>query len=115
MARPLLSANTPREGRSRRCTCSLRGSGEIIGGSQREQRLAVLDERIAERGIDREHWAPHPSLRTGEGGGDLRRYGTVPHAGFGLGFEQTLAYVMGLSPTCATQSRTREPPGNARH
>src|SRR5467141_4480593 len=54
------------------------GIGEIIGGSQREERLAVLDRSMAERGIDREHYAWYR---------DLRRYGTVPHAG--LGFERT--------------------------
>src|ERR1700704_6457221 len=64
------------------------GIGEIIGGSQREERLEVLDARMAERGIDKEHYAWDR---------DLRRYGTVPHAGFGLGFERTLAYVTGLS------------------
>src|SRR5208337_142313 len=51
------------------------GIGEIIGGSQREERLEVLDRNMAERGIDREHYAWYR---------DLRRYGTVPHAGFGL-------------------------------
>jgi asparaginyl-tRNA synthetase len=64
------------------------GIGEIVGGSQREERLDVLDARMAERGIDREHYAWYR---------DLRRYGTVPHAGFGLGFERTLAYVTGLA------------------
>ena len=64
------------------------GIGEIIGGSQREERLAVLDARMAERGIEREHYEWYR---------DLRRYGTVPHAGFGLGLERTLAYVTGLS------------------
>jgi asparaginyl-tRNA synthetase len=64
------------------------GIGEIIGGSQREERLDVLDARMAERGIDKEHYAWYR---------DLRRYGTVPHAGFGLGFERTLAYVTGLA------------------
>ena len=64
------------------------GIGEIIGGSQREERLDVLDERMADRGIDKEHYAWYR---------DLRRYGTVPHAGFGLGFERTLAYVTGLA------------------
>jgi asparaginyl-tRNA synthetase len=64
------------------------GIGEIIGGSQREERLAVLDARMTERGIDKEHYAWYR---------DLRRYGTVPHAGFGLGFERTLAYVTGLA------------------
>jgi asparaginyl-tRNA synthetase len=64
------------------------GIGEIIGGSQREERLEMLDARMAERGIDREHYAWYR---------DLRRYGTVPHAGFGLGFERTLAYSTGLA------------------
>jgi asparaginyl-tRNA synthetase len=64
------------------------GIGEIIGGSQREERLDVLDARMVERGIDREHYAWYR---------DLRRYGTVPHAGFGLGFERTMAYVTGLA------------------
>ena len=64
------------------------GIGEIIGGSQREERLDVLDARMAERSIDKDHYAWYR---------DLRRYGTVPHAGFGLGFERTLAYVTGLS------------------
>jgi asparaginyl-tRNA synthetase len=64
------------------------GIGEIIGGSQREERLDVLDARMAQLGIDVEHYAWYR---------DLRRYGTVPHAGFGLGFERTLAYVTGLA------------------
>ena len=64
------------------------GIGEIIGGSQREERLDVLDARMTERAIDKEHYGWYR---------DLRRYGTVPHAGFGLGFERTLAYVTGLS------------------
>ena len=53
-----------------------------------EERLEVLDARMSERGIDKEHYAWYR---------DLRRYGTVPHAGFGLGFERTLAYVTGLA------------------
>jgi asparaginyl-tRNA synthetase len=64
------------------------GIGEIIGGSQREERLDVLDERMAAIGIDREHYLWYR---------DLRRYGSVPHAGFGLGFERTIAYATGLS------------------
>jgi len=64
------------------------GIGEIIGGSQREERLEALDARMAERSIDAAHYAWYR---------DLRRYGTVPHAGFGLGFERTIAYVTGLS------------------
>ena len=64
------------------------GIGEIIGGSQREERLDVLDARMDEARLDKEHYAWYR---------DLRRYGTVPHAGFGLGFERTIAYVTGLS------------------
>ncbi|HZR69728.1 MAG TPA: asparagine--tRNA ligase [Burkholderiales bacterium] len=64
------------------------GIGEIIGGSQREERLAVLDARIVEAGLDPEAYGWYR---------DLRRYGTVPHAGFGLGFERTVAYVTGLA------------------
>jgi asparaginyl-tRNA synthetase len=64
------------------------GIGEIIGGSQREERLEVLDERIMAVGLNP---AAYSWYR------DLRRYGTVPHAGFGLGFERTVAYVTGLS------------------
>jgi asparaginyl-tRNA synthetase len=64
------------------------GIGEIIGGSQREERLELLDARMDQLGISKEHYAWYR---------DLRRYGSVPHAGFGLGFERTLAYVTGLS------------------
>jgi len=64
------------------------GIGEIIGGAQREDRLDVLDRRLDELGIPRE---PYWWYR------DLRRYGTVPHAGFGLGLERTLAYVTGMA------------------
>ena len=81
------------------------GIGEIIGGSQREERLDVLDARMAERGIDKEHYAWYR---------DLRRYGTVPHAGFGLGFERTLAYVTGLSNVRDVIPFPRTP-GNARY
>jgi asparaginyl-tRNA synthetase len=64
------------------------GIGEIIGGSQREERLDVLDRRIDEMGLDRDaYWWYR----------DLRRYGTVPHAGFGLGFERTMAYITGMA------------------
>src|SRR5436190_20130744 len=64
------------------------GIGEIIGGSQREERLEVLDRRMDEIGIDKEHMGWYR---------DLRRYGSVPHAGFGLGFERTISYATGLS------------------
>ena len=64
------------------------GIGEIIGGSQREERLDMLDTRIAQFGLDADHYQWYR---------DLRRYGTVPHAGFGLGFERLVVYVCGLS------------------
>jgi asparaginyl-tRNA synthetase len=63
------------------------GIGELIGGSQREERLDVLDARLDEMRLPKE---PYNWYR------DLRRYGTVPHAGFGLGFERTLVYVTGM-------------------
>ncbi|MEZ4360775.1 MAG: asparagine--tRNA ligase [Kofleriaceae bacterium] len=63
------------------------GIGEIIGGSQREERLDRLDARIQEMGL---HAADYGWYR------DLRRYGTVPHAGFGLGFERAIQYATGL-------------------
>jgi asparaginyl-tRNA synthetase len=81
------------------------GIGEIIGGSQREERLPVLDARMTERGIDKEHYGWYR---------DLRRYGTVPHAGFGLGFERTLAYVTGLANVRDAIPFPRTP-GNARY
>jgi asparaginyl-tRNA synthetase len=63
------------------------GIGEIIGGSQREERLEVLDRRLLEMKLDPEvYWWYR----------DLRRYGTVPHAGFGLGLERTILYATGL-------------------
>src|SRR5438874_4301559 len=81
------------------------GIGEIIGGSQREERLEALDARMAERGIDKEHYGWYR---------DLRRYGTVPHTGFGLGFERTLAYVTGLANVRDVIPFARIP-GNARY
>src|SRR6185369_2557232 len=81
------------------------GIGEIIGGSQREERLAVLDERISAVGLDP---AAYGWYR------DLRRYGTVPHAGFGLGFERTVAYVTGLANVRDVIPFPRTP-GNARY
>ena len=63
------------------------GIGEIIGGAQREDRLDLLDERIKNSGHDIEEYDWYR---------DLRRYGTAPHAGFGLGFERTIAYATGL-------------------
>jgi asparaginyl-tRNA synthetase len=63
------------------------GIGEIIGGSQREERLDVFDRRLEEMGLNQEDYSWYR---------DLRRYGTVPHAGFGLGFERLVAYVTGM-------------------
>jgi asparaginyl-tRNA synthetase len=64
------------------------GVGEIVGGSQREERLDVLDARIEEMGLDpAAYWWYR----------DLRRYGTVPHAGFGLGFDRVVTYATGMA------------------
>jgi asparaginyl-tRNA synthetase len=81
------------------------GIGEIIGGSQREERLEVLDARMDEIGIDKESMGWYR---------DLRRYGSVPHAGFGLGFERTIAYVTGLSNVRDAIPFPRTP-GNAKY
>ena len=62
------------------------GVGEIVGGSQREERLEVLDARLAEHGLGDDLWWYR----------DLRRYGTVPHAGFGLGLERLVLYMTGM-------------------
>ncbi len=64
------------------------GIGEIIGGSQREERLDVLDARLDEMDLPRDDYWWYR---------DLRRYGTVPHAGFGLGFERTIIYATGMA------------------
>ena len=64
------------------------GIGEIIGGSQREERLDVLKKRMTEMGVDgKELWWYL----------DLRKYGTVPHSGFGLGFERMVMFCTGMS------------------
>jgi asparaginyl-tRNA synthetase len=62
--------------------------GEIIGGSQREHRLEVLEMRMKEQGLNPEHYWWYR---------DLRRYGTVPHSGFGLGVERVLLFVTGMT------------------
>ena len=64
------------------------GIGEIIGGSQREERRDVLLRRMAEAGLEEADYYWYL---------DLRRYGTVPHAGFGLGFERTVQFITGVS------------------
>jgi asparaginyl-tRNA synthetase len=81
------------------------GIGEIIGGSQREERLDFLDARMAEVGIDKENLGWYR---------DLRRYGSVPHAGFGLGFERTVAYATGLANVRDVIPFPRTP-GNAKY
>lgn len=81
------------------------GIGEIIGGSQREERLSVLDARMIESGLDPAHYSWYR---------DLRRYGTVPHAGFGLGFERTISYVTGLANVRDVIPFPRTP-GNAKY
>ncbi len=63
------------------------GIGEIIGGSQREERFELLKNRMEESGITLENYQWYL---------DLRRYGTVPHAGFGLGFERIIQFVTGM-------------------
>ena len=64
------------------------GIGEIIGGSQREERLDLLMARMEAAGINSEEYGWYP---------DLRRFGTVPHAGFGLGFERLIQFVSGMA------------------
>jgi asparaginyl-tRNA synthetase len=61
--------------------------GELIGGSQREDRMDVLVSRIQETGMPLEAY---------EGYLDLRKYGTVPHSGFGLGFERLILFATGM-------------------
>ncbi|MDR2701690.1 MAG: asparagine--tRNA ligase [Spirochaetaceae bacterium] len=62
--------------------------GEIIGGSEREENLEALERRMAELGMNAEHYSWYL---------DLRRYGTVPHSGFGLGFERLTQYITGMT------------------
>ncbi len=64
------------------------GIGEIIGGSQREERSDVLRRRLVEAGLNEDDYYWYL---------DLRSYGTVPHAGFGLGFERTVQFITGMS------------------
>ena len=68
--------------------CLVPGIGEIVGGSQREERLEVLERRIAELDMDAEQYRAYL---------DLRRFGTCQHAGFGLGFERLVMYLTGVS------------------
>ena len=68
--------------------CLVPGIGEIIGGSQREERMDVLEARIKELGMDPTDYAAYL---------DLRRYGSCKHAGFGLGFERMVMYLTGIA------------------
>ncbi|MBR5902208.1 asparagine--tRNA ligase [bacterium] len=68
--------------------CLVPRFGEIIGGSQREEDLAVMDRRIDELGMKKEEYWWYR---------DLRRFGTVPHSGFGLGFERIILFVTGIA------------------
>ena len=64
------------------------GIGEIIGGSQREERLDLLEAAMTAQGLDLEHYKWYS---------DLRRYGSVPHAGYGMGFERFLMFATGVN------------------
>ena len=68
--------------------CLVPGIGEIIGGSQREERLDVLKARMAELGLKEEDYWWYL---------ELRKYGETKHAGFGLGFERLIMYITGMS------------------
>ena len=81
------------------------GIGEIIGGSQREERLDQLDSRMVQFGLDPAHYSWYR---------DFRRYGSVPHGGFGLGFERLVVYVCGLSNIRDAIAYPRAP-GNAEY
>ena len=63
------------------------GIGELIGGSQREEREDILIEKMNAQGIDVQHYSWYV---------DLRKFGTVPHAGYGLGFERLIMYITGM-------------------
>ncbi len=80
------------------------GIGEIIGGSQREERLDKLLQRMQQHHLNPEDYSWYV---------DLRRYGTVPHSGFGLGFERLVSYVTGLANVRDVIPFPRTP-GNAR-
>jgi len=79
------------------------GIGEIVGGSEREYRLPVLEERMKDQDLNPEDYWWYT---------DLRRYGTVPHSGFGLGFERMTQYVTGMSNIRDISPLPRTP-GNA--
>ena len=70
------------------CDCLVPGIGEIVGGSQREERLDLLEKRIVETGMSLDDYKYYC---------DLRRFGGCHHAGFGLGFERLVMYLTGVS------------------
>ena len=70
------------------CDLLVPGIGEIIGGSQREERFDVLDRRMDEAGLDKDPYWWYL---------ELRKYGGVAHSGYGLGFERMVMYVTGMS------------------
>ncbi len=76
------------------------GIGEMIGGSQREERLDVLEGNLERMGMDKEAYSWY---------NDLRRYGTVPHAGFGVGFERLMMFVTGVQNIRDVQPYPRTP------
>jgi asparaginyl-tRNA synthetase len=82
---------TPVEGRPEVCRSvdllAPEGYGEITGGSERIPDSALIEERVAEIGLPREAYAWYL---------ELRKFGTVPHAGFGIGLERTVAWICGL-------------------
>ncbi|MBZ0288151.1 MAG: asparagine--tRNA ligase, partial [Anaerolineae bacterium] len=82
---------TPVEGRPEVCRSvdllAPEGYGEITGGSERIHDPVLIEERVSKIGIPRENYAWYL---------DLRKYGSVPHAGFGLGLERTVAWICGL-------------------
>ena len=82
----------------------LPGIGEIIGGSQREERLDALTSRMAELNLEEDDYWWYL---------DLRRFGTIPHAGFGLGFERLVKFCTGMANIRDTIPFPRVP-GNAR-
>ena len=81
-----LRNNFPRE--NAKMDQSVPSIGEIIGGSQREDKLELLEKRIEEMGLNKEDYGFYL---------DLRKYGSVRHAGFGLGFERCVMYLTGMS------------------
>jgi asparaginyl-tRNA synthetase len=76
------------------------GYGEVIGGGQREENVATLRRRIAEHQLDEKDYSWYL---------DLRRFGSVPHSGFGLGVERTVAWMTGVEHVRETIPFARTP------